>query len=682
MKKLFKIFLSPWLALITLTLLLSIRIADPSFVESVRLRYFDQLITSKGTTVSEQVHVVNIDDETIRQKGQFPFPRGQYSQLITDLYNAGAGLVVFNVYMPERDRFNQDAQLEETFKQFPVVLPQLGTTDKINNKYPPFKPGVSVIGGENAGINYGNIEPNIKAFNNSAAGIGVVNTLPEIDGVTRRVPMVVQANDQLYPSISLETLRVAAGDPSFQVKVTDGSIEAVRIPKFGKITTDELGRIWVDWSSKPQQHSAVALPKNFNGGIVIVGLTAKGLNNPVASPAGAVYPHHLQAAVLETVISGTNISRPFWASPAELAFIVISGILSLLFITRFTHGYAFAIVLGFATYWTSSELFSRYAYLTDAVYPLLALLIVCLHGYVVKFVTELRAKLQIKKQFGTYLSPALVEKLQRHPELLKLGGETKTLTFMFSDIRGFTPISEQYKTDPQGLTKLINRFLTPMTNIIMSNEGTIDKYMGDCIMAFWNAPVDVEKHEQKALKSALEMLKHLETLNEELVNEGQLPIHIGIGINSGECVVGNMGSDQRFDYSVLGDAVNLASRLEGQSKGYGVTLIIGADTCTELERDQGYEFPELDLIAVKGKTEPVRIFTAVRGEGYEASSHQSFIEEYYKGNFSKASSQAKKLIKEGSKELTHYYEIMLERIEEVIKHPPEKWDGVYRATSK
>jgi adenylate cyclase len=682
MKKLIKVVLSPWLALVTMLLMLSIRVADPSFVESVRLRYFDQLITSKGTTVSEQIHVVNIDDETIRQKGQFPFPRGEYSKLITDLYNAGAGLVVFNVYMPERDRFNQDLQLAETFKQLPVVIPHIGTTDNITNKFTPFRPGVSVIGGENAGVNYGNIEPNIKMFNNSAAGIGVVNTLPEIDGVTRRVPMVVQANGQLYPSISLETLRVASGDPSFQVKVSDGNIEAVRIPKFGKITTDELGRIWVDWSSKHQQHSAVSLPKNFNGGIVIVGITAKGLNNPVASPIGAVYPHHLQAAVLETVISGTNISRPFWAFPAELAFVIVSGILSLLFITRFTHGYFFALILGFSTYWASSELFSRFAYLTDAVYPLLALLIVCLHGYVVKFITELRAKLQIKKQFGTYLSPALVEKLQRHPELLKLGGETKTLTFMFSDIRGFTPISEQYKTDPQGLTQLINRFLTPMTNIIMKNEGTIDKYMGDCIMAFWNAPLDTEKHEQKALQSAIDMLKHLETLNEELVNEGKLPISIGIGINSGECVVGNMGSDQRFDYSVLGDAVNLASRLEGQSKGYGVTLIIGSDTRTKLISDQELEFPELDLIAVKGKTEPARIFTAIGREGYEASSHQSFIESYYEGNFREASKKAKNLIKEGSKELTHYYEIMLERIEDLISHPPKQWDGVYRATSK
>jgi adenylate cyclase len=228
MKKL----LSPWMALLTLVLLVCIRFADPSFVESVRLRYFDQLITSKGTTTSEQVHVVNIDDEFIRQKGQFPFPRNEYAKIIQDVYSRNAGLVVFNVYMPDADRFNKDYELEAVLKKYPVVLPQTATNEKLNNKYEPFRPGVSVIGDGNVGIRYENIDPNIKQFNNNAAGIGVVNTLPEIDGVTRRIPMVVNSADKLFPSISLETLRVASGDPSFQVKVDEGRIQAVRIPQF------------------------------------------------------------------------------------------------------------------------------------------------------------------------------------------------------------------------------------------------------------------------------------------------------------------------------------------------------------------------------------------------------------------------------------------------------------------
>ena len=666
-----KILLSPWMALITVVLMLSIRIADPSFVESIRLRYFDQLITSKEATVSQQVHVVNIDDQTIRQKGQFPFPRNEYSKLIADLYSHGAGLVVFNIYMPERDRFGGDVSLAQTFTQFPVVLPQAATSDKVKNNYEPFRPGVSVIGGENAGVNYGSIDPNIKELNSTAAGIGVVNTLPEIDGVTRRVPMVVQSDGKLYPSISLETLRVASGDPSFQVKVTDGNIEAVRIPKFGKITTDQLGRIWVDWSAKPREHSAIQLPKNFEGGIVIVGLTAKGLNNPVASPIGAVYPHHLQAAVLETVISGTNISRPDYADGAELLYTLFFCIVALFF-TRYKHGYIFPIALGIITYIGSVQLFGRQYVLFDITFPLLTILLCYAHGYTVKFLSELKQKLQIKKQFGTYLSPALVEKLQKNPELLRLGGESRELSIMFTDVRGFTTISEHYGEDVQGLTQIMNRYMTAMTAKILENNGTLDKYIGDAQMAFWNAPVDDEYHAKHAVKTALEMMGSLDAFNEEIAKEGVPAFGMGLGINTGTVVVGNMGSDQRFDYTCLGDSVNLASRLEGQSKPYGVKIVLGERTA-DLIKDE-YPVVELDCIAVKGKTKGVKIFTLAPPNEL----HDTWLDLYYRGQWGKAHFLIPKL-KEITPELSQYYDNMDERLKEGV---PSNWDGTYRATSK
>ena len=666
-----KILLSPWMALITVVLMLSIRIADPSFVESIRLRYFDQLITSKEATVSQQVHVVNIDDRTIQQKGQFPFPRNEYAKLIADLYSHGAGLVVFNVYMPERDRFGGDASLAQTFTQFPVVLPQAATGDKVKNNYEPFRPGVSVIGGENAGVNYGSIEPNIKELNSTAAGIGVVNTLPEIDGVTRRVPMVVQSDGKLYPSISLETLRVASGDPSFQVKVTDGAIEAVRIPKFGKITTDQLGRIWVDWSAKPREHSAIQLPKNFEGGIVIVGLTAKGLNNPVASPIGAVYPHHLQAAVLETVISGTNISRPDYADGAELLYTLLFCLVAL-FLTRYKHGYIFPIALGIITYIGSVQLFGRQYVLFDITFPILTILLCYAHGYTVKFLSELKQKLQIKKQFGTYLSPALVEKLQKNPELLRLGGESRELSIMFTDVRGFTTISEHYGEDVQGLTQIMNRYMTAMTAKILENNGTLDKYIGDAQMAFWNAPVDDEHHAKHAVKTALEMMGSLDAFNEEIAKEGVPAFGMGLGINTGTVVVGNMGSDQRFDYTCLGDSVNLASRLEGQSKPYGVKIVLGERTA-DLIKDE-YPVVELDCIAVKGKTKGVKIFTL----GEPSWKHQMFLDLYYGGQWNKALGFCENLKLEHN-ELEQYYANMMERLKEGV---PSGWDGTYRATSK
>jgi adenylate cyclase len=666
-----KILLSPWMALITLILMMGIRVADPSFVESVRLRYFDQLITSKETTVSKQVQVVNIDDEFIRQKGQFPFPRNEYSKLITDLYANGAGLVVFNIYMPEPDRFGQDSQLAQTLKQYPVVLPHTATGDKIKNTYAPFRPGVSVIGGENAGVNFGNIEPNVKAINNTAAGIGIVNTLPELDGVTRRIPMVVQSNGNLWPSISLETLRVASGDPSFQVKVTDGAIEAVRIPKFGKITTDQLGRIWVDWSSKPNQHSASKLPKDFGGSIVIVGVTAKGLNNPVASPIGAVYPHHLQAAVLDTVTSGTNITRPDYADGAELLSTLLLCLL-ILFITRYTHGYILPLSIGVIAYYGSLQLFGRYGYLFDITLPLLTILVVYAHGYTVKFLSELKQKLQIKKQFGTYLSPALVEKLQRNPELLVLGGESRELSIMFTDVRGFTTISEHYGEDVQGLTKIMNRYMTAMTAKIIENNGTLDKYIGDAQMAFWNAPVDEPNHAKQAVKTALQMMGSLDAFNDEIAKENVPAFGMGLGINTGTVVVGNMGSDQRFDYTCLGDSVNLASRLEGQSKPYGVKIILGERTA-HLVADE-YPVVELDCIAVKGKKQGVKIYTLAPPNEL----HDQWLDLYYRGQWMKAQFLITQL-KNVTPELTQYYDNMNERLKEGV---PSDWDGTFRATSK
>ena len=575
-----KILLSPWLALVTLTLIILLRVNDPSFISSVRLRYFDTLITSNPVKADSQITIVNIDDETIKVKGQFPFPRNEYAEIIKDIYNRGAGLVVFNIFMPEADRFAKDYKFSNTLNEYPVVLPQTATNESITNQYKPFRPGVSVIGTGDVGINYQSIQPNIKEFNDNAAGIGVVNTLPEIDGVIRRIPMVVASNGLLYPSIGLETMRVAAGDQSFQVKVNDGSIEAVRIPKFGKIQTDSVGRIWV----KPAtftEYSANNLPESFNSSIVIVGLTARGLNNPVATANGAIFPHQLQASILNTVMSGTNISRPDWSTIAELTFTTALSIISILLV-RWKYGFILVIgTIGSIPY-LSNIVFDNYGYLLDSTIPILGIFLVYAHSFTVKFIVELNAKLQIKKQFGTYLSPALVEKLQKNPELLKLGGESKELTIYFSDIRAFTTLSEHYKTDPMGLTNLITRYMDKMLPIIMNNEGTVGKLIGDAIMAWWGAPIDVEHQASKALKAAQEMEVALSELNIELVAEGKPPLQVGAGISTGIVFIGNMGSKDRFSYDILGDEVNIAARLEGQTKSYGVSLIVSENTMVNL----------------------------------------------------------------------------------------------------
>jgi adenylate cyclase len=669
-----KKLLSPWFALLTLALLISVRATDPSFVQSVRLRYFDTLITSKPITQSKQVHVVDIDDASIERLGQFPFPRTQYANIIEDLYSRGAGLVVFNLFMPDNDRFGKDAGLADTLTRHPVVLPQVATNEK--QKAQAFRPGVSEIGSpaHDFTVDYPGIQPNISLFNTSATGIGVVNVLPEIDGVTRRIPMVVSSGGLLYPSITLETLRVAVGDPSFQVKSSDAGIEAVRIPKFAKIQTDPIGRIWVDWSASPIQHSLVDLPKSFDGGIVIVGLTARGLNNPVATPRGGLFPHYVQANVLETLTSGTSISRPDWADGAEI--LVVIG-LSILIILLSRWKYAIIPIIGVivSLYYGSHYTFTHYGYLVDSLFPILSLAIVYLHTYTVKFITELNAKLQIKKQFGTYLSPAMVEKLQKNPELLKLGGETRELSIMFTDVRGFTTISEHYGKDVQGLTKIMNRYMTAMTAKIIENNGTLDKYIGDAQMAFWNAPLDDKDHALNSVKTGLEMLDDLDRFNEEVTKEGIPAFGMGLGINTGSVVVGNMGSSQRFDYTCLGDSVNLASRLEGQSKNYGVRIVLGERTA-QLVKDV-YDVVEMDCIAVKGKTEGVKVYTIGKTVTYM---HDEFLKEYYRGNWKKAEGWIKEILTAGDDvTITAYYEAMLERIKEGL---PPQWDGVYRATSK
>jgi len=666
-----KIILNPWTALLTLALVVGIRIADPTFVESVRLRYFDTLITSKAPT-ENNIYTVNIDEASLDKYGQWPLPRVNYAEIIEDLYRRNAGLVVLNVLMAERDRTGGDRDLGAALKNYPVILPSV-SGDRTKNT--PRMPGSAVLGPEwlDQIVQYPGLISNVPSLENSAAGVGIVNTLPEVDGVNRRLPLIVAVNDKLYPSLSLETLRVAAGDSTFQVKLVEGGVEKMRIPKFGPITTDNLGRIWIDWSQQNKQVSLTNLPKNFGGAIVIIGATAAGISNPIPTSKGAVWPQDVQAAVIATMANGVVIQRPDWADGAEILALVVAGI-ALLFLTRWTYVGLFAGVgIVAISIFGSRFLFSNYLFLFDATMVASGIILVMLHAYGIKFVSEFLQKQQIKKQFGTYLSPDLVAQLQRQPELLRLGGEERELSIMFTDVRGFTSISEHYGKDVQGLTKIMNRYMTAMTKKILENHGTLDKYIGDAQMAFWNAPLDNASHAKDAVRTALQMMESLDEFNKEVVAEGVPAFGMGLGINSASVVVGNMGSDQRFDYTCLGDGVNLASRLEGQSKNYGVRIVLGTKTA-EYVKDE-YPIVEMDCIAVKGKTEGVTIYTLGTTVNYK---HDMYLQAYYRGDWTRAKKICKELI-DSDTDIKHYYECMLERLEEGI---PANWDGVYRATSK
>ena len=679
-----KIVLSPWTALITLAVLVALRAADPSFVESVRLRYFDTLITAQAPT-QNNIAVVNIDEAALDRYGQWPFQRTVYADIIKDIYAHGAGLVVWNVLMPEADRFGGDGQLAETLRDHPVILSNIPAAVTKNT---PRKPGSAVVNSQFGDriIHSPGLIANIPELEAPAWGVGTVNTLPEIDGVNRRVPLVISVDGKIYPSLGMETLRVLAKDSTVQVKLSEIGIDKMRIPKFGPITTDTLGRIWIDWSQKSEHYSVTNLPADLNKAVVIVGVSAAGIGNPVSTATGAVWPQDVQAAVLGTMINRVNIARPDWADGAEILALALAGTI-LIVMARWTYvGIGTMVVVVVAAVVGSRWGYSEHRFLFDATAITAGSIVVALHAYVVKFVSEFLQKQQIKKQFGTYLSPDLVAQLQRNPDLLVLGGDSRELSIMFTDVRGFTSISEHYGSDVQGLTKIMNRYMTAMTKKILENRGTLDKYIGDAQMAFWNAPLDNAQHAKDAVKTALEMLGSLDAFNREVSAEGVPPFGMGLGINTGTVVVGNMGSDQRFDYTCLGDAVNLASRLEGQSKPYHVAMVIG-DRTNEYVKDEYFTLP-LDCIAVKGKKEGVNIHTVLpcdsfaRWEKYRVQ-HLHMMADYNAQRFAVAIKACESLKGQFNGLMDGYYDMWIERCKEMAANPPgDGWDRVYRTNSK
>jgi adenylate cyclase len=684
MKKLQNFVLSPWLAILTFTILLIVKLSNPYLVEATRLKFYDYIMLDT-TKQSEQIVLVNLGEKAIEKYGQWPFPRDVHAKIISDLYSRGAVLVGSTILMPEPDRFGGDSVLSDTLSHYPVILSQtVMSACSSSTTETRRRTGVAVIGDGQATEflpQYPCVLSNVPALQGVAAGVGVTSTLPESDGVVRRVPLLATSAGEYYPAFALEMLRVAAGDPSYQAKVNQTGVEALRIPSFETIKTDEYGRVFINPN---YQFQSVEIGKDplpdLTGKIVVLGVTAAGLSNPVATPAGAQYPHQLQASILETLIKGDSVSIPNWAQLVDLAALLVLA-LSLIIISRLKYSIVWiGLILGGYLY-LPVYLFASKGILLDVTFNVIAVAIIYMHIYTVKFISEFLQKQQIKKQFGTYLSPDLVARLQRQPDLLKLGGESRDLSIMFTDVRGFTTISEHYGEDVQGLTSIMNRYMTVMTRAILENHGTLDKYIGDAQMAFWNAPLDNNKHALDAVRTAFQMLKDLETFNEEITREGIPAFGMGLGINTATVVVGNMGSDQRFDYTCLGDGVNLAARLEGQTKPYGVKLIVGPQTAESV--GNVYQVVELDLIAVKGKKEPARIYTVLDvADSAGELLHKKFLELYRQGKWDSALNLTKDLKRCWNEELNAYYAMMEERIENLKFEEPWEWDGIYRATSK
>ena len=680
-----KILTSPWTALLTLALVVGLRVADPMFVESVRLRYFDTLVTSKAPETIG-VSVVNIDEKALEKYGQFPFSRDTYASIIRELYRRNAGLVVFNVLTPDRDRMGRDQEYIQGLRQYPTILPSIGSTSTRNT---PRNPGSVVIGpfGLDAFVTYPGIIANIPGVESAAAGVGITNTLPEVDGVVRRMPLVIAYNGRLYPSLAMETLRVAGADTTFQVKINENGVEKMRIPKFGPITTDSLSRIWIDWSLQPDRYSLTDLPKDFEGEIVIVGVSAQGLSNPVATSLGEMLPQDLQAAVLGTVIANRDrpaITRPDWADGAEIVFVALVGVL-LLFLSRWVYvGLCSSVLILGGSLLLSRWAYGNLAWLVDATIPVAGLVIVLLHAYGVKFVSEFLQKQAIKKQFAGYCSKEVVELLQKDPDLIKRGVR-KDVSVMFSDLRGFTPIGEHYGDNVAGLTKYMNGYMDVISRPMLDNNGMVIKYVGDASMHIHGAPIDDPRHAHTIIQVGLDMLDAVDAYTKEMEAQGLPPAAMGWGCNTGIGFIGEMGSTERHSYDILGDMVSTAARLEARCKAYGVLCIVGAETYNRTKDDFFYLL--LDNLQPKGKTVADLIYTVLRTHGADYSKdreqHDKMHALYKAKKFDEATAMCKKLIGNFGGQMDKYYKIWIERCDFMKQQDlPDNWNGEFVAHEK
>ena len=614
MKKLF----THWaFAFVTLFALTWIGLQDPQVKEILRLKSFDLLFQSQDKEVSQDIAIVTIDEKAIEVYGQWPWKRDKLAEIIEELRAAEVGVIVLPILFSEQDRLGGDKEFAESLKDNFVVIGQVGSHQTTQNGYPR---GVAKIGNP---LDFlfewpGMVGP-IPEIGNNAAGVGVLNTSPEIDGVVRRMPLLMKIGNDVYPAMAIEVIRTATGDPSYQVKSNEAGISAMRVPGFATIKTDGNARIWLTWNKEYKTISlAEAGPGAFDdlkGKTVIIAMTAEGMGGVIATPIGSQYDYVAIASTLQTVIDGVNITRVDFLLELGLAFLAGCAIILL---TRFTPYWTIGIAIIFSIFGSmiySNLFFTEWIKLLDVTWIIFTIVIVGFHSVFNRFILEFRLKQQIRKQFETYLDPRQVAILQKDPSKLKLGGERKEMSFLFMDIVGFTPISEYYKNndDPEGLVVLINDYLNRMTKIVLNNGGCVDKYMGDCIMAFWNAPLDCPNHAEMAVKTSIECAEETEKLKKIFKEKGLPPINIGSGVNTGTCIVGNMGSDTRFDYSVIGDAVNLAARLEASTRNYKTKTGIEPTIYSSFTKDQlkNIKSVELDKIKVKGKDELITIYKPV-----------------------------------------------------------------------
>lgn len=730
------------LALVILAAFIALRIADPAPLQSLRMQVFDiyQLLGPRdrdtGQALPVGVAIIDIDEASLDTIGQWPWPRTIVADMVEKVHRAGALAVAFDVLFAEPDRLSpailahslgdlspalraeledlpaNDERLGSAFSQGRVIVGEAAMPAAVSqalHDQPPTPLPVATRGPDATAYlpRFEGLLRNLPVLERTAIGNGVITILPERDAIIRRVPSVILADGVHRASLGLEMLRVATGGRPMLIRTDEAGINSVVVGGVA-IPTDRNGRIWVrftEFGSRPDYIPAKAIldgsadPKRLANKLVFVGTSATGLLDIKTTPLDPAMPGvEVHAQLIETILTQSFLIRPHYAIGAELGLMVGLGVFLavLLPFAGALASLAIGAVLAAAVIGGSWYGFVSHGLLIDVIYPLAASFVMFMALVFYNYYQEERRRQQIRGAFQQYLSPDLVEQLAQNPDSLVLGGESRTMTVMFSDVRGFTTISESFKDDPQGLTSLMNRFLTPLSNAIMEKKGTIDKYMGDAIMAFWNAPLNDPDHCKAACRAALDMLDNIETINAERRAEAReagsdfLPLDVGIGVNTGLCVVGNMGSDTRFDYSVLGDSVNLASRLEGQSKTYGVRTIIGEATAIAVRDSMAVV--ELDLIRVKGKLEPEHVFALVGDESLAgeadfktlAARNDAMLTAYRQQDWSGARAALAECQALADRfDLGGFYALYETRIADLQADPPDAdWDGVFVATTK
>jgi adenylate cyclase len=717
-----------------------ISLQDLPIVEQLRNLVFDsyQRQRPREYRADLPVRIVDIDEESLKRLGQWPWPRDLMARLVDRLGEQGASTVALDIIFAEPDRFSpanlarvwqdrpelaplraslaqlpdSDAMLAQSLARTPSVT-AFALSDAGQSPAPELKRGFAAAGDDPLLFvpHFTGAVTTLPAIEAAAAGNGAVNYIPDADNTVRRAPLVLAQNRTLYPSFAAEALRVAQGAGSYTIKSSGANKETgygestgIAMIRIGDaiVPTDAIGRMLLHDSGHIQQRFIPAWrvleadfdAKNVADMIVFIGSTAEALKDIRTTPLAPVIPGvEIHAQVIEQILAQDFLHRPDWFQAAETLAFVVLGIILIVAIRYVGALWSLLIALlaGASAIAVSWYGFTWFDYLIDPLFPCLVILVVYLSSSLLAYLKTEREKRFVRNVFSRYLSPVLVDEVSRHPDRLRLGGEIRELTILFSDIRGFTRIAEQL--DPQELTALVNRFLTPLTRVIQKSGGFIDKYMGDCIMAFWNAPLDVPGHGGKALAAALEMRTELERLNDELEAEaartGGRPITLaaGIGLNSGRACVGNMGSEQRFDYSVIGDTANIASRLEGLSRAYGVDIVVGEDTVRE---STGLAVLELDEVRVKGRDTPLRIFTLVGDAQLAATAafqqlrevHSTLLAAYRRRDWP-AAHVALSFCRPLAPSLAALYDVYEQRIAEFeIAPPPPDWDGVYVATTK